>query len=62
METSKWTEGPTPAGGDRMVTHFMDDQGSPTTLDKATKAEIVEYAGDVVVGRTYGSFEKSAVG
>ena len=55
MATTEEIIGPTPNGGDRSVAYFMDSEGKPADKSVATAAEIVEYKGDEVVFRTYGT-------
>lgn len=44
----------TPAGGDRSEITFLDNEGRPTDgPERAVEAEIREYAGDVMIRRTY---------
>lgn len=45
----------TPLGGDRSVAYFFGADGSEVeSAEGAVRAEIVEYLGDEVLGRTYG--------
>ena len=44
----------TPAGGDRSeITYFDRDGNITTTPDDAVEVEIREYAGDILIARTY---------
>lgn len=52
--------GLTPSGGDRTVAFFLDADGNECEPADATRAEIVEYTGDVEIGRTY--LDDSATG
>ena len=54
MPTSETKKHSTPCGGDRSAIYYQDKNGNPVDKSKAVRAEIVEYKGEQVVGRTYG--------
>lgn len=55
MNTQERVDGLTPNGGDHMIAYYLDAEGNPAAKDKAVQAEIVEYKGEEVVQRTYGT-------
>jgi hypothetical protein len=42
-ETQERIDGPTPNGGVYSIAYFSDDDGDPTSKQKATRMEIVEF-------------------
>jgi hypothetical protein len=52
--TQERIDGPTPNGGVYSIAYFSDDDGKPTSKQKATRMEIVEFDGNGnEVFRTY---------
>lgn len=53
-------EGPTPGGGNRAVSYAFDAEGNEVSdMAKARTAEIVEYDGEIELGRTYVTLDPS---
>jgi hypothetical protein len=59
VASTKESRGPTPAGGVKSLTIFLDDDGNRVDEDVATRAEIIEYdAGGEQIMRTLAQISK----